>query len=791
MSSIKINYGVDQMNEFKFAARNAEIEEVITAVKKNSITLLHHRNKSGLTHFLKKVMQLLWDDDTVCYYINGESHMTIAQQIIGQTMLYSKDDSPERNKASHLLRKRDKGDLAYAIVTTCLYALDAIPLLPNIGSIANNLITSIKESIDTDQAHINDFKTEKAISCFCEKLQKQNKKLILLIDNLNHLNSGEYSFLFLMLERFHIHILLPFDMEITSEIEFISKYSQSIGSEAVYRIKTKFDRPNNKMIQDLYVCYGVKFLSERLDYYEKSDRNIHIIMADIMGLPLDIGNVDLKFHYMLKVLKIVNTAVPQSILFQVLRMENLRSSTYSDSYFQNICTEACELGLIKTELSSRNQETSYTIYQQLIISSLDSISFVEKQSIVAALIKAMDQQIESLDAALLTFAISNLEHDYSHAKKYILAYVRTLQKKRQYPLQYLNQLNYFDCADELLFVVGIYYDCGIYDKPLRLLKTHTTYSRKQSYRIAKALISERLHIDNYSEMLEQLFDTVKDREKRCLIAAVLFVAYLNSDSAKKYTCFFDQNSKYFYGAFQSCNNYPYLLRNVSYYLENVAEAIMNYEKCLAAFDSKDPVNYNRTISNYLCYLMRNDQNEIAKNRLSRFAHEAEKILDYSDPSYLYLNNNYGIFLMRYTEKDPAGYFSSIPFSAGTTETPYIYAQVNLALTYLISSPEISLRIISGIENLVQKTPVPRTKQFYAINRALIEYANEMFPIKWIDFICQNPIRGNTCFAQSLRKRYYQLNKEHVKIDHDLVRELSLPGYLFYRYFSAEMLLSYF
>lgn len=781
------------MTMFKFVCRDTEISEVLTAIRENHIVLLHCRTNSGLTHFLKRVMQLLWDDDTVCFYIDGESRLSISEQIIGQTMMFSKDDSPEQNKAAKLLRKHDKGDLAYSVVTSCLFALDAVPLLPSIGTIANSLLTSIRETLDTDQGHIDDFKTEKAVAHFCETLTRKKKKnFILLIDNPQKLSSDEYSFLQLLQERFNIRILFSFSQEaLSDEIELISKFSNKKYAEPnyIYRVDREFSRPDDTLIKELYACYGAKFFSDRLPYYEKSDRNIHVIMADIWGVPVDIGHVDPEFQFLLKILATLEISVPQSILFQVLRTENIESMTLSDAHLQEICDYASILGLITVENSNGAQEALYSLSRQMAINSASQTSFVERQSIISATIRAMDYQIESLDRAMLEFAIANLEHDYSHAKRYIIAHTRLLHKKRCASLGYLDKLNYFENIEELIFTVCVYYDYGVYDKPYRILKSHREYSRRQNYQLALALICERLHIDNYVVKLEHLFDTIKDPEKKCLIAAVLFVAYLNSDDSKKYTCFFDKNSKYYYVSFQHCNNYYYLLRNVSYYIEDVTTAIANYEKCLAIFSSRDPINYNRTISNYICYLMRNDQNDIAKKHLAQISKEAKRILDYSDSAYSYLNNNFGIYLMRYTDEDPTAFFSSIPFSTGTTETPYIYAQVNLALYYLKRSPALALRTMVAVEDLVHRTPVPRTKQFYAINRALVEYANNVFPDEWLDIIKGKPLRGNEEYAQSLCQRYYRLSNEHVPFDQSLINELCLPGYIFYRYFKAEKLFS--
>lgn len=37
---------------------------------------------------------------------------------------------------------------------------------------------------------------------------------------------------------------------------------------------------------------------------------------------------------------------------------------------------------------------------------------------------------------------------------------------------YLDKLNYFEDINELMYVCGIYYNNGIYDKPFRLLQIH-------------------------------------------------------------------------------------------------------------------------------------------------------------------------------------------------------------------------------------------------------------------------------------------------------------------------------
>lgn len=780
------------MAEFKFVCRETEIEETVSSLRYNLLVLLHSQSNSGLTHFLKKMMQLLWCDNSICFYIDKESTLKISNQIVGQVAFFSKNDSSEQNAVSKLLRRPNKGNIVFAVVTSCLYALDAIPLLPDIGTIANSLLTAIKETVDADYEHLRDFKTEKAITKFFEILtRKQGKQIYLLIDNPHYLNAEDISFLTLLVERYQTHILFAFNSQnYINEIELISKMSSQTDAtnRKLDRIKSEFKRPDDMLIKALYQCYGKELPPSAISLFEKTERNIHIIMANILGIPIDICQVDAQLQYLLKVLYVLNCPVPKSILFSVLRMENLHSLDCSDNDFHLLCNRAIEQGFLKV---GHLTESTYELNLTNFYGSNFSISFAEKQKIIGDAINAMDRIKDSLSIPLLEFAISNLEHDYTHCKQFILALTRIQYKQNRVNLAYLNKLYYFDDAEELFFICGIYYDHGIYDKPYHLLQTHKNFSRKQAYKLMQALVCERLHINNYVQKLEDLFKHTVVREKKCLLAAVLFVAYLNSDYTTKYKRFFNQESEYYYKLFEGCKNYHYLLRNITYYIEDVQEAMSNYEKCLDCFRSKDPVNYNRTISNYLCYLMRHDSSGDAMSRMVSAATEVQKILEYNDVAYSYLNNNYGIYLMRYTDEDPTTYFSSIGYSSGTTETPYIYAQINLALYHARTNPRYALMIMNTIEEKVQQTSVPRTKQFYNINRALIEFVNGQFPQTQLNEILEKPLRGNIEYAQSLCNRYLSLQTSGQVVDAVQYKALSLPGYLFYRYFSAEKLLSSF
>ena len=105
---------------------------------------------------------------------------------------------------------------------------------------------------------------------------------------------------------------------------------------------------------------------------------------------------------------------------------------------------------------------------------------------------------------------------------------------------------------------------------------------------------------------------------------------------------------------------------------------------LTKFKNCDPVNYNRTLSNFIGYLMKHIKNKQAKRVLNNKIDEVKSILEFNDQKYLYLNINYGIYLMLETNDDPTPYFDSILFDAGTTETPYIYMQKLIKLFILPS-----------------------------------------------------------------------------------------------------------
>lgn len=130
---------------------------------------------------------------------------------------------------------------------------------------------------------------------------------------------------------------------------------------------------------------------------------------------------------------------------------------------------------------------------------------------------------------------------------------------------------------------------------------------------------------------------------------------------------------------------------------------------------------------------------------------------------------------------------SIHYSSGTTETPYIYAQINLAIYVLKKDRFKSLEILDALEYHVDKTTVPMTKQFYWINRCLVEYANGIKNYELIKKIREKPFRGDIKYVSSLYNNYKYRFDNDIKYQEEDWYELHCPGYLFYRYFDIRKL----
>ena len=233
-----------------------------------------------------------------------------------------------------------------------------------------------------------------------------------------------------------------------------------------------------------------------------------------------------------------------------------------------------------------------------------------------------------------------------------------------------------------------------------------------------------------------------------------------------------------------------MLRNVSYYMDDVDEGIRSYTYCLTKFKNSDPVNYNKTLSNFIGYLMKQIIQKPALTMLKSKIKEAKSILEFNDPKYLYLNINYGIYLMLETDDDPTPYFDSILYNSGTTETPYIYARINQALYIAKNDPAKALSYLDEIfYTLICDSNVVPTKIFYKINRLLVEYMNNINDKKLLEEIKSSPLRGDEKYTNKLYSFYTYRFKNKIKYKVTDWKKCFLPGYIFYHGFDAELLIS--
>jgi len=250
-----------------------------------------------------------------------------------------------------------------------------------------------------------------------------------------------------------------------------------------------------------------------------------------------------------------------------------------------------------------------------------------------------------------------------------------------------------------------------------------------------------------------------------------------------------EGSVFHYRKFEKSIYYPYLIRNISFHINSANEGIENYDYTLEQFKGKDVINYNRTLSNYLCYLMKHRFDETAISRLKVIAKNVYDVLLDNDPQYIWLNINYGLYLMLITEGDPHEYFDRIPYEPVTTETPYIFAQINKAMCYAKGgNAQFAIEMLDNINNdYITKTSVPHTEGFYYVNRSLAEYINDGEYMKYVKEITVSRLRGDKNYVNFLQSNYKRASLEEVKYSPGDWDQLFKPGYIFYRQFDPALL----
>lgn len=766
------------MNTLKFVCREDELSYAKDAINSNNFVVYYYFDNSGLSYYLKKLQTDLCKEGDVCFYIDCAREKNVAIQIAEQIVAGC-------NQTELKNYVRDKKETTKHIVQSLVASINIIPFF-SIGEIVHGFMEAIDETIDVDIEHISDYKIEKAIINVFQKYEKKNeiKKICLLIDDTSRLSPISVEFIAKVMEHSFSRILFTiprnYDMK---GIEALSKLSYIESSP--YKIEKIFTRPNNRLICGLFNCYNKKYKEEYLDVFERYERNIHVIMSYINGFNMDFLQFDSKTLYVLKILILLKTHVHINILNCILDNSNFFIDAFD---YSTIMQNLKNLGFIEVDINN-----NIHLNKKIVNETEVQISLVERITITHEIIGVFEIYKSELTIPQLKFAIHNLNKDYSRRKSYILLLLKKQRLEGEVEQEYLDMLFYLDNKQELLEICSMYYNLQVYDVPLIRIKQHTQFSSDNDCQILVALLRERLHEGDYSKALWELTVNSKNIDEQCLLLAVLFTALFNegrNKDSKKILC--DSEYTLYYKNFSQSSNYHYLVRNISYYIDDVKEGIYNYNYCLSKFKNVDPVNYNRTMSNFLGYLMKHDGNEYARIILDEKIEEVKKILEFNDPKYLYLNINYGIYLMREDKGDPTKYFESIIFEAGTTETPYIYARINQALYVAKKDSAKALLMLDEIfYQSIRNTSVVPTKIFYQINRILVEYMNGINNRDLLDEIKLNPLRGDIKYAEKLFSYYTRKFNRKQKYEEKDWKKLFLPGYIFYHGFDAKLLLSTF
>lgn len=769
------------MENFKFVCRHNELVYAKNALASNDLVVYYYLDNSGISHYLKKLRIDFCKNDKVCFYIDCARSESVAIQIAEQILSSCKKselDSYTRN-----------GNAVFnSVISTLFSAIDLIPIV-NIGMLAKGLIGSIKDTVDVDIDHISDYKIEKALINMFKKINDANKirNVFILLDDADKLSTTSLDFLakMLSLDISKIMFTIP-NTSLDSGFEIISKLP--LESQNLQKIDEVFQRPDNQFICGLFECYNQKIKDEYFNIFDQYERNIHIIMSFIRGFNMDFLRLNDELVCILKILLILNTSLKIDMLKSIYEKASYLLKEVPDADFMQYINKLKNFGFLDYFTNDVVHLNKNIVTERNI-----KISLAEKLIFSRHIIDVFEQHKDTLTMEQLKFVIHNLDKDYSRRKRYILLLLQNQKSIGETEQQYLDMLFYLENKDELLQVCSMYYNLQVYDVPYLRMKQHPDLCQEHECQILLALLQERMHKDDYCKKLENLMTESKSLDESCLIIAVLFTALYNDGKNEQcYNILHEKTYEYYYENYQNSRYFPFLLRNVSYYIDNAKKGIDNYSYCLAKFKNRDCVNYNRTLSNFIGYLMKHDNDQYAKIVLKEKIKEAISILEFNDAKYLYLNINYGIYLMRELNEDPTKYFDAILFNSGTTETPYIYARINQALYVSKKNPTKALIMLDEIFNeSIRESCVVPTKIFYKINRILVEYMNGINNEELLEEIKQNPLRGDNKYAQELYNYYKYKFTHNIKYNTWDWKRLFLPGYIFYHGFDAQLLISSF
>ena len=395
------------MSDFKFVCREEELEFAQEALSRKKFIIYYYYNDSGISYYLKKLSLLLNTDSEVCFYIDCIRNQNIAIQIATQII-----SSVDKNKLSKYTK--DSGLVFKKVIESLTTSIDVIPFL-NVGELFAGLTVAINDTLDADIEHLSDYKIEKAIVNMLNQITHKNKinNIYILLDDASSIKSESLEFLAKIMDFSIIKILVTIpNNSLNSGIENLSKIS--ISDIKPYEIEKIFDRPNDKMIKGLFMCYEQEYNEQYLNVFKRYERNIHIIMSYIHGFHMGFMHLDKESITVLKILLILNTYIDINALKMIYMRINLFRPN-SDILFNEITNKLKSQRFIAFD-SAKNVHLNSNIINDINI----NLSLIEQLSISRDIIDIFETCKQNLTIPQLKFSIRNLDKDYNRRKSYIL-----------------------------------------------------------------------------------------------------------------------------------------------------------------------------------------------------------------------------------------------------------------------------------------------------------------------------------------------------------------------------------
>lgn len=747
------------MNEI-YVDRKITPEELLNSVHKK-IILLQSDDESGLSYFLKYTTKFFNSQKLTSFYISGDEK--IAKQIFKQIFNVITIEEVEKK-----ISKYSKKDVILAVLRTMVYPLDSIPFIPNIGSSIVNIIDCIDSTLNVDAIHYEDYRLELAL---IEYLNKINPRIALIIEGLDERN---IDFLKVLIQhKVDLIIAVP-NRDKDKIIRFLSKSEISNP----HKWEKKFLRPNNYETLRFFESYQTQLDDQSLSKISASNFSIHAIMSCINKYDFD-RKLTVFEQIIIGSLTQLNCSLPPEFLEKVYRTYHQKTFTLS--------TENADMLEIFHKLSQDGFIEFLDSGKVILANTGHSFiqSQVEERLLVNAIVDAITNT-EKLSVELCKYGIRHSDKQLSK-KKYFLFELLKIQKD-EIDTDYLLQLVSceLDNLEEFLTLGRLLYNRFYFKEASQLLQKYTQYSDERSYQLLQALVNERLRTKDHLELLHHLLDTSVDDDEKCLLLSNLFVAYINSNNSAGYREILNKSGKFYHKKFRSSKYYPYLLRNVAFYLP-FEEGMVAYQNSLTFFRGIDIINYNRTLSNYICFLMEFHTIEKSREELQNLESEIQQILILKDNRYEYLYNNFSLYLMNFTDQNPIPYFNMISEDETGSETPFIYSRINLALYLAKVSPLEANILFSDVKSLVNISPIHQTKRFFEINQLLYLYMNEIDISEYLDILDTSPFRNSDHYVENLALEYLQKIEDNQKFTDSDWEKLFCPGYLFYRYYDVRLL----